>query len=88
MTIAGGSAPLSTYVAGIGSLAGTEGEGRLENEGTLNLHKRAINKLGTGKALVINRASGTVNAEAEAIFQNSGSTSTFEEKHIFVFSSS
>ena len=72
---------------GIGYLAGSTGTtGRLENAGTMNLNKYAIQDFGNGDALVTNKATGTVNAEAEAIFENGGTTTTVEEKPISVFS--
>ena len=48
--------------------------GRLDNAGTMNLNKNAIESFGDGDARVTNRATGTVNAEAEAIFSKSEGT--------------
>ena len=65
----------ASWSYGIGFLAGSIGStGRLENAGTMNLNKYAIRDFGNGDALVTNKASGTVNAEAEAIFAKTETT--------------
>ena len=66
---------------GINVLAFSEdSESYLENAGIMNLNENAINKFSDGSAnqviSVINRSTGTVNAEAEAIFTKS-ETNTF-----------
>lgn len=72
---------------GIGPLTSSTGaKVRLENAGVMNLNKKAIQKFGQGDVLITNQSTGTVNTEAEAIFENGGTTSTVEEKPISVFS--
>ena len=71
---------------GIGYL--TYGEGsvaRLENAGIMNLNKNAIETFGTGDVLVTNRATGTINAEAEAIFQTGASEVTYDDIAVSIF---
>ena len=54
---------------GIGPLtAGLTTKARIENAGVMNLNKYAIESFGKGDVLITNKATGTVNAEAEAIF--------------------
>ena len=65
---------------GIGTIADRDSVGRLENAGEMNLNKNAIEFFGDGDALVTNKATGTVNAEAEAIFEKTESTSSGDSK--------
>ena len=62
--------------SGIHSLSGPNGTGRLENAGIMNLNSNAIDGLDNSTATgeiksvsVINKSTGTVNAEVEAIFK-------------------
>lgn len=55
---------------GIGVLAYGSSTGRLANASVMNLNANAIEDFGDGDARVTNKATGTVNAEVEAIFQN------------------
>ena len=57
----------NTY--GIGPMtAGSTTKARIENAGVMNLNKNAIERVGKGDTLITNKATGTVNSEAEAIF--------------------
>ena len=71
---------------GIGYLTfGDDCVGRLENAGVMNLNKNAIETFGTGDVLVTNRSTGTVNAEAEAIFQTGASEVTYDDIAVSIF---
>lgn len=59
--------------------------GQIENSGVMNLNENAIQSFGSGKALVTNKATGTVNAEAEAIFQATDSVTSVENVGISVY---
>ena len=65
---------------GIGTIADRDSVGRLENAGEMNLNKNAIESFGDGDVLVTNKATGTVNADAEAIFEKTESTSSGDSK--------
>ena len=65
---------------GIGSIADSGSVGRLENAGVMNLNKNAIESFGDGDALVTNASTGTVNAEAEAIFAKKESSSATDSE--------
>lgn len=71
---------------GIGYLAYGDGSvGRLENAGVMNLNKNAIETFGFGDVLVTNKSTGTVHAEAEAIFWSGRSEVTHEDVAVSVF---
>ena len=71
---------------GIGYLTYGEGSvGRLENAGVMNINKNAIETFGTGDVLVTNRSTGTVNAEAEAIFHTGASEVSYEDVAVSVY---
>ena len=62
-----GNVASNTY--GIGPMtAGSTTKARIENAGVMNLNKNAIERFGKGDTLITNKSTGTVNAEAEAIF--------------------
>ena len=67
---------------GIECLAKDEATGRLENAGVMTLNKNAIQSLSLrgGYASVRNYATGTVYAEAEAIFEKTESTSSSDSQ--------
>ena len=74
----------------IGGLSYTDTTANFSNSGTLNMNKYAIGSLSDGVQATpfVNTATGTVNAEAEAIFQAGETSSTHEEKPVTVYSAS
>lgn len=80
-----GNVASNTY--GIGPMtAGSTTKARIENAGVMNLNKNAIEKFGKGDTLITNKASGTVNAEAEAIFSKTQGPEVYEQPVIRVYS--
>ena len=64
---------LKDHSEAIGALTGDEyGTFRLENAGEMNMNADAIKSFGAGDVLVTNASTGTVNAEAGAIFVKEG----------------
>ena len=80
-----GNVASNTY--GIGPMtASTTAKAYIENAGVMNLNKNAIEQFGKGQALITNKATGTVNAEAETIFSKTQGPEVYEQPVIQVYS--